>query len=108
MICTICKRDLPESDFYPSFIRRKQHQCRKCSYEKWGKKAQKKYTDSIKEYPDREFENICGGYVITILNYSKPSESRYAIKSTNGEIFTTNSSEKFMEEIKMIISRYTP
>ena len=107
MICTICKRDLPESEFYPSFIRRKQYQCRKCAYEKWGKKAQKKYTDSIKEYPDKEFENICGGYTITILNYSKTYENKYTIKSTKGTIFETNSPEQFLQEISRIISQCT-
>lgn len=107
MICTLCKRDLPETEFFPSFLRRKQHQCRKCCYEKYNKKAQKKYMDSIKKYPEKDFETFFGGYTITILNYSKKSEYRYTIKSTKSILLQTNDTEQFMAEVSKIISQCT-
>ena len=66
--CTLCKKDLPETDFYPSFIKKHQYQCKKCSYDKYAKKSIKKYANSLKKIPEKEFDFFCGGYTIKIMS----------------------------------------
>lgn len=102
--CTLCGKDLPESEFSPSFLKRKQFQCKKCVYERYGKKAQKKYFDSLDELAEKVFDAYYGGYVIKILNFAKPNEFKYIITSTKGDSLYTNNKQEFIEYINRIIS----
>lgn len=101
--CTLCHKDLPESAFYPSALKRHQHQCKKCSYDMYGKKHNQKYADNIKKLPEREFDVFYGGYTIKILNYVRGTECKYNIISTKGNTFSTNDGNDFIEKIKKIV-----
>ena len=102
--CTLCGKELPEGEFTPSFIKRGQHQCKKCVYERYGKKAQKKYFNSISELEDKEFDKFCGGYVIKVLNFVRNGEFKYIISSTTGDTFRTNDKGEFYEHISKILT----
>lgn len=102
--CTICHRELPESEFTPSFLKRGQHQCKKCVYEKYGKKAQEKYLKSISELPEKNFDEFYGGYVIKVLNFTRKGEFKYIINSTKGDTFQTNSKDDFLDKINKILT----
>lgn len=101
--CTQCHKELNESYFFPSFLKKHQYQCKKCHYEKWGKKANIKYAKSLKELPIKDLDRYCGGYKIFVLNYVKAHEYKYTIKSTKGEIFQTNNLSEFLEHFNLII-----
>lgn len=103
MKCTLCGKDLPENEFYPSLLKKKQHHCKKCFYEHYQKKAIKKYEESLKKFPELDFNRYCGGYEIKILNYAKNGEYKYIIKSTVSEFLQTNDKEKFINKIKNIL-----
>lgn len=46
--------------------------------------------------------DVCGGYKIVILNYTKPGEFKYQIYGTEGLKFATNDRLRFLEKIKEI------
>ena len=98
--CTICHRDLPETEFYANYLKRYQYQCKECT-----KVKNNKYKKEISEYPEKEFGRYYGGFTLTILNY--PSPYRYAIKGTNGFFFQTNNINEFLEQIKIITDTYS-
>lgn len=104
--CTLCQRELSENDFYPSSLKRKQFQCKECSYKKYAKKSHKKYMECLKEIPYKEFDTFCGGFSVYIINYTKPKEKRYTIKGTSGYFFQSNNSAEFIDEIKKITAQY--
>lgn len=102
--CTLCHQDLPESDFYPSALKKGQYQCRKCTYEHYQKKSNKKYSESLKQLDEIDFDRFYGGFNIKVLNYPRPNEYKYVIMPTRGKTYVTNSLEDFMgylwEELK--------
>lgn len=100
--CTLCHKDLPESEFYPSALQRGQHQCKKCCYQAYGKRNTQKYVESIRQLPERNFDTFYGGYTISILNYAREGEYKYVIRSTDGKCFATNDSDAFMAEVGKI------
>lgn len=100
--CSLCHKELPESEFYPSTLRKGLRHCKKCCYERWGKKNVKKYTESIKELPEQDLNRYYGGYSISIINFVRKGEYKYIIKSTNGDIFQTNCKADFLFKINEI------
>ena len=97
--CTLCHRELPETDFYPSALKKGQHHCKKCCYKHYLKKANQKYQKSLEELPDILFDNLYGGYNIKVLNHARPNEYKYTISPTRGEVFKTNNLDAFMDKL---------
>ena len=100
--CTLCHKDLPESEFYPSALQRGQHQCKKCCYQAYGKRNTQKYIESIRQLPERNFDTFYGGYTISILNYAREGEYKYVIRSTDGSVFQTTCKSDFLLKIDEI------
>lgn len=103
--CTICHKELPDSEFYPSQLKKHNYQCKKCSYEKYGKKGIQKYFAEIKELPNKNFDSFCGGYIVAILNYVKKNEYKYTIKGTNGIMIQTNDVDYFRKKFDEVIGK---
>lgn len=104
-VCSLCKKELPKSEFYPSNLKKRLYHCKKCIYEHYGKKAKKKYEDSIKKFDEKQFNNFYGGYTITILNYVRENEFKYIIKGTDGYFLQTNDSEEFKVKLNELVSK---
>lgn len=104
MICIHCHRDLPESDFFPSYLRIHHHICKTCAC-KYGKAYRDKLAELSKQ-PQIEFEKAVtsktDGYTIRILNYTKKGEYKYCVDG-NDKHFATNDKESFEEVLKGII-----
>lgn len=98
MKCNYCKEELPESEFYPSLIKRGWCICHKCYY-KYNLKYTKKYNQSLKELSEKDFDRYYGGIKINITNY--PQE--FEISQTSGEYFRTKNKEEFIEHLLKII-----
>lgn len=112
-ICPRCKRKLPLSEFY---IKKStgsyESYCKKCKKElckQWffnnkerHLKYQKKYNKNLKKLEDLCDGQAVGGYNITILNYTKKSEYKYNIVSTDGKSFFTNSKSDFLNFLDKI------
>lgn len=97
-VCSICKRELPDTEFYPKAIKRYQYQCKECT-----QKKNKKYIKEIKELEDRDFDSIYGGYVVAILNHVRSKEYKYTIKGTNGYMIQTNDVDYFRKKMDEIV-----
>lgn len=102
-ICTICKKELADSQFYPSQLKKHNYQCKKCSYEKYNKKNIKKYVEELKNLPSTNFDKFYGGYTVVILNYTKPKEYKYVIKGTNGLMIQTNDVDYFRKKFEELV-----
>lgn len=92
MKCRVCNQELPESDFFPSCVRRKDHICRKC-HTKYSQSLQKKYRQQEKELKENVFNKKCqvvGGWKIIFLNYVKKGEYRFQAQNTDGRSYKTN------------------
>lgn len=104
--CGHCKRELPESEFYPSHLKRGQHTCKKC-HNAWSVAYQKKYPQILKKQEERieetAFDNLFGGYTVVILNSIRPGEHKYIIKNTNGYLLSTNNVQEFRKKLNEII-----
>lgn len=90
--CRVCKKDLPESDFYASCLERNDHICRKCHIE-YSKLKQKQYRCEEKAFKERNFQKKCqvvGGWKIIFLNYVKKGEYRFQAQNTDGRFYQTN------------------
>ena len=96
MKCSLCKKDLPESEFYPSILKKGLRHCKKCMYKHYGKKSNYKYQKSLKELPEGDFDLYYGGYNIRVLNYTRPGEYRFVINATRGKTYKTNDFKDFM------------
>lgn len=95
MICHVCDRDLPESAFYKC---KKERICKECYKLREYKRLHKK------ELAERyNFEDMNGGYVIRILNHTKPFEHKFNIQPTSGDSFTTDSKEQFLKKLNELI-----
>lgn len=89
--CWKCKRELPDSDFYPYNIKHKNYICRQCCCK------------------TQQFdENIAvGGWHIIILNHPKCTEYRFqAYNTVTGEFFKSNESEKMKIFFNVIIEDF--
>lgn len=100
-ICTICHRELPESAFYPTYLKEYKYQCKECV-----RKQNNQYRKEIKESPLKDFNRFYGGYSISILNFVREGEYRYSIKGTNNYFYQTNNVDNFMAELEKINSQY--
>lgn len=98
MICKYCNKDLPESEFFPSIIKRGWCICHKCYY-KYNLKYTKKYNQSLKELPEKDFDRYYGGIKINITNYPQA----YEIVKTSGEYFITKDKEEFIKKLLDIL-----
>lgn len=47
------------------------------------------------------FNDVCGGYNIYILNKPKPGEYKYTVVSTSGAVYKTNDKAEFMEYLNI-------
>ena len=96
MICSVCQKDLPESEFYQSHIKRHWYICKKC-------KSQKNKEQSLKniltEDKLNDFDRYYGGIKINITNYPQA----YEIVETSGEYYFTRSKEEFIKKLLDIL-----
>lgn len=99
-ICTICHKELPDSDFYPTSLKHSLYQCKKCANAK-----HKKYMREVKELEDKDFDRYYGGYVVAILNHARPKEYKYTIKGTNGYMIQTNDSDYFRKKFDEVVTK---
>lgn len=97
-ICTICHRELPDSKFHKSDLKRYHYQCIKCSREK-----NNKYTAEVRDLPNEEFDRFYGGYTVAILNHVRPNEYKYTIKGTDGLMIQTNDIDYFRKKFEEVI-----
>ena len=104
--CGHCKRELPESEFYPSHLKRGQNTCKKCN-NAWTNAYHKRYIKTLKEQENRieeaEFNNLFGGYLVTILNSIRSGEYKYVIKNTDGYLLSTNNVQEFKTKLNEIL-----
>ena len=96
-ICTICKRELPDEDFYPTYLKNYKYQCKECK-----RKENRKYLKDVKELDSKDFDNYYGGYMVAILNHVKAKEYKYTIKGTNGFMIQTNDIDYFKKKMDEI------
>lgn len=107
MICTKCRKDLPESAFYPSVLAKKGKQCKTC----WNKRSNENQRKKIirdrqhaQEDEDILFDTLFGGYVITIINHIKNGEYKYTIKTANKMLLQTNETPVFRKKMEEILT----
>lgn len=92
--CKKCHKLKKESSFYPSSLKQNSFYCKDCQNE-WMKKALKKYRDKLKhlkiEKPTEDFNDLMGGYRITILNHTtRKGEPRFSCYNTaTGSFYST-------------------
>lgn len=102
--CYVCNRDLPDTEFHKSRVARHNFICKECENRRqrgYHHNAQiKAQTEKANEV---NFEHALGGYVIRILNHTKPFEHKFNIQSTSGESFTTDSKEQFLKKLNELI-----
>lgn len=82
--CRCCEQDLPESDFFPSWLKHQNYVCKLCL--KIGQ-------DEVKKQKKAEYERILstvGGWKIVFLNYVKKGEYRFQALNTDGRFYQTN------------------
>lgn len=90
--CRVCKKDLPESDFYASSLKKNDHICRKC-HKEYSILKQKQYRCEEEAFKERDFQKKCqvvGGWKIIFLNYVKKGEYRFQAQNTDGRNYMTN------------------
>ena len=96
MKCFCCKKDLPESEFYPSKLKNHDYICKKCFCEQI-----KEYQNEciLNETKERDFERFYGGIKINIQNYPQAFE----IQKTTGEYYITKSKDEFIKKLLDIL-----
>lgn len=106
-ICSRCKRELPEKDFYwDKFAGRFKSDCKDCNsmmkrhYYK-QKKRNRRREAAIRRYT---LDYFCGGVKIYIPYHIKDGEHHFNIVQTGHKIRETNSERVFLLEIKRILS----
>lgn len=111
--CHSCHRELPESAYSPSGLKRGYIFCRDCC-KKWNRESKKRYLEKrrqTKNYKETmDFDKYFGGYVISMLYNPKYGEFRYSIHSTktNLTFFLNESTELekyFFKALKDVESR---
>lgn len=98
MKCSVCQKELPESEFYPSVLKRGWHICKKCHNKKTYPHT-KKYAESLKGLEKKDFDRYYGGIKINITNYPQAFE----IVKTSGEYFLTKDKEEFIKKLLDIL-----
>ena len=98
MRCTVCKKELPESDFYPSRLKNHQHICKKCFC---AREKEYRSKDILNDSDRERFERYYGGIKINIQNYPQTFE----IVKTTGEYFITRSKEEFIKKLLDILGK---
>lgn len=98
MKCCCCKKDLPESEFYNSTLKRGWHICKKCHNKKAYPQI-KKYAESLKHLDERDFDRYYGGIRINITNYPR----EYQIINTSGESFLIKDKDEFVKKLLDIL-----
>lgn len=100
--CRVCKRELPDPAFHKSSLAVYNYICKEC---KNKQNKEHYYKDRIIEQKRNEenFEHALGGYVIRILNHTKPFEHRFNIQPTEGEAWVTDDKEQFWKKLREII-----
>lgn len=95
MKCNHCKRDLPESAFSP-----RHRTCKKCEAEKEAKYRTQRI---LEDESEDKFNSFYGGYIIAILNHTRPKEYKYTIKGTNGYMIQTNDLDYFRKKLSEVV-----
>lgn len=98
MKCIKCQKELPESEFYPSLIKRGWRICKKCHNKKVSPYI-KKYSESLKDLEEKDFDRFYGGIKINITNYPQA----YEIAKTSGEYYFTRNKEEFIKKLLYIL-----
>lgn len=96
--CTICKKDLPDSDFYQPDLKRYHYQCKGCS-----RKKNSQYKEEVRDLPNVDFNRVWGGYKILVFNYARETEFKYHIIGTDGYLIQTNDINLFKNALKEIL-----
>lgn len=99
-VCSLCKRELPDSEFYPTALKRYQYQCKECTH-----KRNNNYNAEIRDLPDKDFNRFYGGYVVAILNHVRKNEYKYTIKGTDGFMIQTNDIEYFRKKFDELVTK---
>lgn len=115
--CYVCQKELPESEFSPSYLASHNYMCRSCSREyqrqrraegKTGTKAQtwQKYREGLrlkdlKKAADA-VEEVCGGLRCVVLNMPNPDKGEYiyTVFNTGGAGLKTNDKAEFLEYLR--------
>lgn len=100
--CHVCGRVLPDFEFYKGRIKRGNFICKECEKRRNNDYYHK---DSITTQKKNKanFEHALGGYVIRILNHTKPFEHRFNIQPTEGEAWVTDDKEQFLKRLNELI-----
>lgn len=96
MKCVSCGKELPESEFYQSHIKRHCYICKKCK----SQKNKEQYLRTIlEEVKLDDFDRYYGGIKINITNYPQAFE----IIRTNGEYYLTKDKKEFIKKLLDIL-----
>lgn len=104
-VCSRCKRELPESEFYwDKFNNKFKAECKECHSamkRHYYKKRQKKKIEN----PNCKdlFDYYCGGIVVNIPNYCKDGEYKYNIIHKNHSVYNTNNRQAFFQKLRKLI-----
>lgn len=103
--CIHCDKEFPETEYYPSILRRHYHICKKCYNKKvmqYVRAYQKRIRNKKKE-PNINPDKYVGGINIRILNHTKKGEYKFNILSTDGISFQTNNKKELLKEITSLV-----
>lgn len=115
--CYVCHRDLPDSEFTPSYLAHHNYLCRSCSRKyqqmrkaegKTGTKAEtwRKYRELIKQrdfkIAEEHLEDVCGGLRCVVLNMPNPDKGEfiYTVYNTGGAGLKTNDKAEFLDYLQ--------
>lgn len=97
--CHVCGRVLPDFEFYKC---KKERICKECYKLREYKRIYKK--ELLDEQAQKfDFNKMNGGYVIRILNHTKPFEHKFNIQSTEGEVWATDDKEQFLKKLNELL-----
>ena len=88
MRCTVCQKELPESEFYQNH----QYICKKCFC---AREKEYRNKDILNDSDRENFDRYYGGIKINISNYPQA----YEIIKTSGEYFITKNKEEFIKKL---------
>lgn len=109
-VCRKFGQEKPVSEFIPDGRYRSGYQtyCRDCHNEQHRAALERRkeagFGLTAQEREERKaaekFEEMFGGFQVSILNHAKRGETKYTVASTKGGFFQTNSKEEFVNFIK--------
>lgn len=117
--CSMCRRELPLSEFYKTKAGKYLYHCKECNneycrarYKSGGDKKILKeiliasglhYKGGYQPKPvkiiKRDF-NILGGVKIYVLNHTSGSERKYNVVHTSGKLYQTDNKDEFLQYLK--------